>query len=100
MFSALGHAARRRILMLMRFRGGQMAAGDIAGRFHVAWPTITRHLRVLEAAGLVVQKKQGRARVYRLAIEKLAAIEEWISWFDERHDSPGATPRRPRTDKR
>jgi DNA-binding transcriptional ArsR family regulator len=88
-FAALDHPARRRILMLIRFRGGEMAAGDIAGRFHVAWPTITRHLRVLETAGLVVQKREGRQRVYRLVKKKLVPITEWISWFDEVHDESG-----------
>ena len=41
--------------MTVHFRDG-MTAGDIAGRFHVAWPTISRHLKVLEDAGLTSQQ--------------------------------------------
>ena len=50
-FAALGHASRRQILLTVHIRGG-MSAGDIAKRFEHAWPTISRHLRVLEDARL------------------------------------------------
>lgn len=67
----------------MKFRGGSMSAGEIDGRFGHAWPTTTRHLRVLEAAGLVSYHKQGRKRVYRLERKRLAIINEWLRWFEE-----------------
>jgi len=78
--SALAHPARRQILMTVYFRK-EMAAGDIAGRFSHAWPTTTRHLKVLEAAGLVVSEKRGRAVVYRVDHQRLAVLEEWLAWF-------------------
>jgi DNA-binding transcriptional ArsR family regulator len=83
-FSALAHRARRQILMALRFRGGSMNAGDIAGRFAHAWPTTTRHLRVLEDAGLVTHEREGTGRTYRIAPGKVRVIAEWIAWFDER----------------
>src|SRR4051794_10610701 len=83
-FSALAHRARRQILMTLRFRGGTMSAGDIAKRFAHAWPTTTRHLRVLEDAQLVTHEQQGTARIYRISSPKLGVIAEWLSWFDER----------------
>ena len=86
-FSALAHRARRQILMTLRFRGGSMSAGDIAKRFAHAWPTTTRHLRVLEDAKLVTYEQQGTARIYQISTQKLAVIDEWLSWFDERGDS-------------
>jgi DNA-binding transcriptional ArsR family regulator len=61
-----------------------MSAGDIAKRFAHAWPTTTRHLRVLEDAGLITHEQQGRGRLYRINTEKLAVIEEWLAWFGER----------------
>jgi DNA-binding transcriptional ArsR family regulator len=82
-FAALAHASRRQILLTVRFRGGEMSAGDIAARFHYAWPTISRHLRVLEEAGLLVHHKQGRSRVYRIDRGKLDRVREWLAWFDE-----------------
>lgn len=84
---AIAHPARRQILLTVRFRGGEMAAGDIAGRFRHAWPTTTRHLRVLESAGLLSHEKRGRQRVYRLRRDRLAVLEEWLRWFD-RPDRP------------
>ena len=79
--AALAHASRRQILMVIHFRGGEMSAGDIAGRFHCAWPTISRHLRVLEDAGLLTHEKRGRTRIYHLDKAKLALVEEWLAWF-------------------
>jgi DNA-binding transcriptional ArsR family regulator len=79
--AALAHPARRQILLTMKLRGGSMTAGEIAGRFRHAWPTTTRHLRVLEDAGLVAHRKRGRTRVYRLRAARLAVAEEWLGWF-------------------
>ena len=80
-FTALAHPARRRILHTLNFEGGAMSAGDIAAMFSHAWPTTTRHLQVLAAAGLVVQEQKGRARLYRLDTKRLELAREWISWF-------------------
>jgi DNA-binding transcriptional ArsR family regulator len=80
---ALAHPARRQILLTMKFRGGSMTAGEITGRFGHAWPTTTRHLRVLEAAGLVSFKKRGRQRMYRLELKQLALMNEWLDWFED-----------------
>lgn len=81
LFSALAHPARRRILHTLNFEGGAMTAGHIAAMFSHAWPTTTRHLHVLEAAGLVVQERQGRTRVYRIDKARLRLAYEWMSWF-------------------
>ena len=84
-FAALAHEQRRHILLTLHFRGGQMTAGAIADRFHCSWPTTTRHLRVLEDAGLVTVEKRGRERIYRLAIERLVGVAgEWLAWFKPR----------------
>ena len=80
-FTALAHPARRRILHTLNFKSGAMAAGDIAAMFAHAWPTTTRHLQVLEAAGLVIHEQQGRGRIYRLDKKKLALARDWIAWF-------------------
>jgi DNA-binding transcriptional ArsR family regulator len=59
-----------------------MTAGEIAGRFAHAWPTTTRHLRVLEEAGLLRQTRDGRHRVYQVDQERLGLLREWLGWFD------------------
>jgi DNA-binding transcriptional ArsR family regulator len=81
--TGLAHPARRQILMTIHFRGGSMTAGDIAGRFAHAWPTTTRHLRVLEEAGLIHHEKRGRTRVYRIDRRRLALVRDWLGWFDK-----------------
>ena len=91
--------SRRQILLVLLFRGGEMAAGDIADRFACAWPTTTRHLRVLEGAGLVRVEKRGRERVYRLDTSRLLGVtEDWLRWFraasgGSRAAAPGRSPR-------
>jgi DNA-binding transcriptional ArsR family regulator len=80
-FTALAHPARRHILMTLNFEGGEMAAGDIAALFKHAWPTTTRHLQVLEEAGLIRHERQGRTRLYRIDKKRLAIAREWLDWF-------------------
>jgi DNA-binding transcriptional ArsR family regulator len=96
-FTALAHAARRRILISLNFAGGTMSAGAIAKLFAHAWPTTTRHLQALEAAGLISHERAGRARLYRLDRARLALARDWLHWFqvdpvtaEERADEPSA----------
>ena len=81
-FSALAHPSRRQILLVLHYRGGTMAAGAIAARFACSWPTTTRHLRILVAAGLVRVQRQGRQQVYRLDRDRLAEVcGNWLATF-------------------
>jgi DNA-binding transcriptional ArsR family regulator len=81
-FKALAHRSRRHILLVLHFRGGEMSAGEIASRFSCSWPTTTRHLRILEAAGLVRVEKRGRERVYRLQTDRLLDVTSgWLKSF-------------------
>jgi DNA-binding transcriptional ArsR family regulator len=73
-FAALAHASRRQILGVLRARGGRVRAGDIASRFACSWPTTTRHLRVLEDAGLVRVEQAGRERWYVLESKRLQRV--------------------------
>lgn len=93
--AALAHEARRHILLVVWFRGGAMSAGDIAGRFGHTWPTTSRHLRVLEEAGLLRVEKRGRTRFYRVNHEKLQVVRDWLKWFERQEpqgDDSSATP--------
>jgi len=80
-FAALAHAARRRVLLTIYFNGGSMTAGEIAAIFERAWPTTTRHLQVLEAAGLLSHEKQGRMRIYRIQRKRLELVRDWLAHF-------------------
>jgi DNA-binding transcriptional ArsR family regulator len=81
-FGALGHRSRRTILSVLHARGGEMTSGQIARRFDCAWPTTSRHLKVLQDAGLVTVALRGREHVYRLERERLEAVAGgWIARF-------------------
>jgi DNA-binding transcriptional ArsR family regulator len=80
---ALAHASRRHVLVVLLARGGRMSAGEIASRFSCSWPTTTRHLRVLEAAGLVRVERQGRERIYVLESSRLRqVVGTWLRHFE------------------
>ena len=91
-FGALAHPARRRVLLAVYFNGGAMTAGEIAAIFAHAWQTTTRHLQVLEAAGLLTHERQGRMRIYRIDRKRLALVSEWLAHFQRpvRHRTRGA----------
>jgi DNA-binding transcriptional ArsR family regulator len=80
-FAALAHPARRRILMTIHFNRGAMTAGEVASVFRHAWQTTTRHLQVLEAAGLLAHERRGRSRIYRIQTDRLELVRDWLSWF-------------------
>jgi len=83
-FAALAHPARRRVLLTIFFNGGSMTAGEIAGIFEQAWPTTTRHLQVLEAAGLLTHEKEGRTRIYRIQRKRLDLVRDWLAHFSDK----------------
>lgn len=80
-FTALAHPARRRIMLTINFEGGSMTAGQIANVFEHAWPTTTRHIQVLEAAGLLSHEQKGRVRVYSINRARLDLVRDWLEWF-------------------
>jgi ArsR family transcriptional regulator, repressor of sdpIR and other operons len=82
-FKALDHPTRRQILMVMHFRGDAMTAGEIAERFSCRWPTVSRHMKVLERASLVRVEKSGRERLYRLERNNLNIARFWFTSFDQ-----------------
>ncbi|MCB2089630.1 MAG: metalloregulator ArsR/SmtB family transcription factor [Sphingomonadaceae bacterium] len=79
-FHALGDGTRRAIIRFLESEG-ELPAGEIAGRFASAMPTISKHLKVLETAGLVAARREGRNRYYALVPGGLAPARSWM----ERH---------------
>ena len=82
-FEALAHEARRHIIQLLSHLGPELPSGYLAKRFSHSWPTTTRHLHVLEAAGLVTVRREGRSSVYRLERDRLRRIiGGWLAILD------------------
>lgn len=78
--SAIADPVRREIML--QLRRGPMTAGAIASMFDISRPAISRHLRVLRDAGLVVATSGGsdrRERVYRLDVAPLAEVDRWLA---------------------
>ena len=77
-FKALGDPTRRRILQLLRER--EMTAGEIAGRFDLAKPTMSGHFALLRDADLIAADKAGTTITYRL---NLSVLEDALLGFAE-----------------
>jgi DNA-binding transcriptional ArsR family regulator len=75
-FRAISDPTRREILGILR--GGQQTVGHIAGNFRMSRPAISKHLRLLHAAGLVETRKQGTASVCSLNAKPLRAVNDWL----------------------
>jgi DNA-binding transcriptional ArsR family regulator len=69
-FRALADPTRRQILTDLR--AGELAAGEIAARFPISGPSISRHLTVLKGAGLVTERREANRIYYSLVEERLA----------------------------
>lgn len=72
--------------MLLRDR--VLSAGEIAARFPISRPAVSRHLRVLRECGLVRDETRGRERLYRLDTAPLAPLEAWLAALRGRWDAP------------
>src|ERR1044072_8619909 len=79
-FAALPHEAPRHIVQLLSHLGGELPSGYLAKRFAHSWPTTTRHLHVLEEAGLVSARDEGGTGVHRLERERLRSVVG--GWLD------------------
>jgi DNA-binding transcriptional ArsR family regulator len=70
-FRALADPTRRQILQDLR--AGELSAGEIVARFKISGPSISRHLTVLKASGLVTERREANRIYYSLVTERLAA---------------------------
>jgi DNA-binding transcriptional ArsR family regulator len=75
-FDVLAEPARRDILDLLRER--ERSVGELVERLSLSQPGVSKHLRVLRDAGLVVVRPDAQRRWYRLRAEPLAEIDAWL----------------------
>jgi len=78
-FAALADPTRRAILA--RLALGEVSVGDLARPFEMSQPAISKHLKVLERAGLVTRGRDAQRRPVRAAPEPLAAAVDWIERY-------------------
>jgi DNA-binding transcriptional ArsR family regulator len=77
-FKALADPTRRQILQDLR--EGELAAGEIASKFPIKGPSVSRHLAILKAAGLVDERRDANRIIYSLVEDRLAlCVGEFLS---------------------
>jgi DNA-binding transcriptional ArsR family regulator len=77
-FHALSDGTRRSMIHALA-RGQPRSAGELGRKFRSAQPTISKHLKVLEQAGLVERTIEGRVHRFRLRQKPLREAERWIA---------------------
>src|SRR3984893_16424545 len=80
LFRAIADPTRREILRLLR--DDRLTVGEIAGNFRTSRPAISKHLRLLRSAGLVVSHKDGTARICDLNAKPLRAVSAWLNGYE------------------
>ena len=87
-FGALADPTRRAILV--RLAEGDLTVGELSAPFPVSQPAISRHLKVLEQAGLISRSRRATARLSHLEAEPLREATEWLAryqeFWDESHE--------------
>jgi len=78
-FAALSDMTRRGILA--RLAAGEASVSDLAAPYEMSLPAVSKHLRVLESAGLVVRQKDGRVHRCRLIAEPMKDAAQWIERY-------------------
>ena len=79
-FHALASEPRRTILGALA--DGERTVGDLADPFDISLAAISKHLKVLEGAGLVERRTAGRTTVCRLRAEPLAEVRDWVAFYE------------------
>ncbi len=80
-FGALADPTRRAILA--RLTEGDLTVAELSAPFPVSQPAISRHLKVLEAAGLISRTRRATARLSHLEAEPLRDVTDWLSRYQE-----------------
>ena len=78
-FAALADPTRR--AMLARLAAGEATVNELAEPFHLAQPSISKHLKVLERAGLISRGRAAQTRPCRLEPARLKEIEQWLVMY-------------------
>ena len=79
-FSALGDPTRRR--MLRALMGGERTVGELAQPFDISLAAASKHIKTLEAAGLIRREVRGRTHICRLDPGPLAGAHEWLGVYE------------------
>ena len=79
-FHALADPTRR--AMLRSLTAGERSIGQLSAPFSMSFPAASKHVRVLEAAGLVRRRIEGRSHLCRIEASPLAAADDWLRFYE------------------
>ena len=75
-YEALADPTRREIVSMLA--DGERNAGEISGRFAMAGPSVSRHLKVLRESGVISYRQEATSRIYRLEPQSLGEVRQWM----------------------
>jgi DNA-binding transcriptional ArsR family regulator len=78
LFAALSDPTRRAIIERL-VSAGELSVGDVAAQFAISTPAVSRHLRVLEQAGLIDRRAERQWRFVRARADALSPVESWVA---------------------
>jgi DNA-binding transcriptional ArsR family regulator len=84
-FQAIADPTRRSLLKLLAYQ--EMPVTVISGHFPMSRTAVSKHLRILADAGLVKERKVGRETRYRLQLEPLQELKQWLSYYERFWDN-------------
>jgi DNA-binding transcriptional ArsR family regulator len=82
-FEVIGDPTRRRLIELLA--DGERSAGDLASCFDISFSAVSQQLRILNDAGVVATRREGRQRIYRIEAEGLDPVAAWIAHYARRY---------------
>jgi len=80
-FGALADPTRRAILA--RLASGEATVNELAAPFAMSQPAVSKHLRVLERAGLIARGRDAQRRPCRLQPETLKTVADWVAYYEQ-----------------
>lgn len=80
-FHAIADPTRRAVLDLLR--DGEQAVSALLASFRFTQSALSQHLAILRDAGLVLVRKEGRQRFYRLRAKPLREVSDWVAYYDQ-----------------
>ena len=87
-FSALSHPVRRKVLA--RLQQGELPVKDLTVSLKISGPALTKHLHILEQAGLITRSREAQRRPCRLSVRPIREVDAWMEsyrrFWDESFD--------------
>ncbi|PRX41302.1 DNA-binding transcriptional ArsR family regulator [Planifilum fimeticola] len=79
-FDAIADSTRRRIIQLLAEKG-ELPLHQLTAQFSIGRTAVSKHLKILKEAGLVVDRKAGRETRYRLNALPLKKVQDWVTYY-------------------